>query len=42
MTFESKLAEQQRQIETLTSGLEKVTAQLAATNPKRQVVLEDR
>jgi hypothetical protein len=33
--FESKLAEQQRQIEALSVGLQKVNAQLAAASPSR-------
>ncbi len=33
--FQSKLAEQQKQIEALTSGLEQVTNQLAAASPSR-------
>jgi len=37
--FASKLAEQQRQIEVLTSGLEKVNAQLEASNLAKQVSL---
>jgi hypothetical protein len=40
--FEAKLAEQQRQIEALTSGLQKVNAQLEASKLTRQVVLKDR
>jgi DNA gyrase/topoisomerase IV subunit A len=36
--FESKLAEQQKQIEALTAGLQKVTAQLEASKPAPQVV----
>jgi len=36
--FESKLAEQQRQIEALTAGLHKVSAQLEASKPAPQVV----
>jgi hypothetical protein len=36
--FESKLAEQQRQIKALTSGLEKVSAQLEASRPVAQLV----
>src|SRR5437899_616196 len=36
--FESKMAEQQKQIEALTAGLEKVSAQLAANKPTPQVV----
>jgi len=31
--FHSKLAEQQKQIEALTAGLQKVSAQLAAASP---------
>jgi hypothetical protein len=31
--FESKFAEQQKQIEALTAGLQKVSAQLAAASP---------
>ena len=37
--FESKLAEQQRQIKALTSGLEKVSAQLETSKPAPQMVL---
>jgi hypothetical protein len=36
--FESKLAEQQKQIEGLTAGLQKVSAQLEASRPAPQVV----
>jgi hypothetical protein len=36
--FESKLAEQQKQIEALTAGLQKVSAQLEASKPAPQVV----
>jgi uncharacterized coiled-coil protein SlyX len=36
--FQSKLAEQQKQIKALTSGLEKVSAQLEASKPAPQVV----
>ncbi len=36
--FESKLAEQQKQIERLTAGLQKVSAQLEASKPAPQVV----
>jgi hypothetical protein len=36
--FESKLAEQQKQIEALTAGLQKVSAQLEASKPASQVV----
>jgi hypothetical protein len=34
-TFQSKFAEQDRQIQALTSGLQKVSAQLAAARPSR-------
>ena len=37
--FESKLAEQQRQIKAITSGLEKVSAQLETSKPAPQMVL---
>jgi hypothetical protein len=33
--FESKIAQQQKQIEALTAGLQKVSAQLAAASPSR-------
>ena len=36
--FESKLAQQQKQIEALTAGLQKVSAQLEASKPAPQVV----
>ena len=36
--FESKLAEQQKQIEALTAGLQKVSAQLETSKPASQVV----
>ena len=36
--FESRLAEQQKQIEVLTAGLQKLTDQLEANNPAPQVV----
>jgi predicted RNase H-like nuclease (RuvC/YqgF family) len=36
--FRSKLAQQQKQIEALTAGLEKVSAQLEASKPAQQVV----
>jgi hypothetical protein len=36
--FESKLAEQQKQIEALTAGLQKVTAQVGMTRPAPQMV----
>jgi len=40
--FESKLAEQQKQIEALDAGLRKVSAQLKASKMTPQVVLNDR
>jgi DNA gyrase/topoisomerase IV subunit A len=36
--FESRIAEQQKQIEALTTGLQQVSAQLAANKPTSQVV----
>ena len=33
--FQSRLADQQKQIEALTTGLQKVSAQLAAASPSR-------
>jgi hypothetical protein len=39
--FESKLAEQQKQIERLTAGLQKVTAQLEVTKPAPRTVLNN-
>jgi hypothetical protein len=33
--FESRIAEQQRQIEALTAGLQRMSAQLAAASPSR-------
>jgi uncharacterized protein involved in exopolysaccharide biosynthesis len=36
--FQSRLAQQQRQIEALTAGLQKVSAQLEASKPASQVV----
>jgi ABC-type sugar transport system ATPase subunit len=36
--FESKIAEQQKQIEALSAGLQKVSAQLEASKPAPQVV----
>jgi hypothetical protein len=39
--FESKLAEQQKQIEALTAGLQKVSAQLEASKPAPQVVVSN-
>jgi hypothetical protein len=36
--FESKLGEQQKHIEALTAGLQKVSAQLEASKPAPQVV----
>ena len=40
--FESKLAEQQEQIEALVAGLRKVSVQLEASKMTPQVVLNDR
>jgi hypothetical protein len=40
--FESKLAEQQKQIEALTTGLQKLTARLEVNAHGRNVVLSDR
>jgi hypothetical protein len=40
--FQSKLAQQQKQIEALTAGLQKVSAQLEASNPAPQVVENNR
>ena len=37
-TFDSRLAEQQKQIEALTEGLQKVSARLEASKPAPQVV----
>jgi hypothetical protein len=39
--FESKLAEQQKQIEALTAGLQKVSAQLEVSKPAPQMVLSN-
>ena len=39
--FESRLAEQQKQIERLTAGLEKVSAQLEVSKPAPQTVLNN-
>jgi hypothetical protein len=36
--FESKLAEQQKQIEALTAGLQKVSGQIELNNPAPQMV----
>jgi uncharacterized coiled-coil protein SlyX len=36
--FQSKLAEQQKQVEALTAGLQQVSAQLEASKPAPQVV----
>jgi hypothetical protein len=38
-SFESKLSEQHKQIEALTSGLQKVTAQIETTKPAPQVAV---
>ena len=40
--FESKFAEQQRRIEALTAGLQKVSAQIEASKPAAQTVLNQR
>src|SRR4029453_4840535 len=37
--FESTLADQQKQIEALTSGLQKVSAQIEASKPAPQIVV---
>jgi endosialidase-like protein len=39
--FESKFAEQQKQIERLTAGLQKVSAQVEMSKPAPQVVLSN-
>jgi uncharacterized coiled-coil protein SlyX len=39
MNFQSKFARQQKQIEALTAGLQKVSAQLQASKPAPQTVL---
>jgi hypothetical protein len=39
--FESKLAEQQKQIEALTAGLQKVTAQVGMSRPASQMVVNE-
>jgi hypothetical protein len=39
--FESKLAEQKKQIEALTAGLQKVSAQLEVIKPAPQTVLNN-
>ena len=39
--FESKVAEQQKQIEALTAGLQKVSAQLEASKLTPQVVVNN-
>ena len=40
-SFQSKLAEQEKQIAKLTSGLQRVSAQLEIKNAARQVVLKN-
>jgi uncharacterized protein involved in exopolysaccharide biosynthesis len=40
-SFASKLVQQQRQIEALTAGLQKVSAQLEASKPAPQMVLNN-
>jgi hypothetical protein len=37
--FQSKLSQQQKQIEALTAGLQKVSAQLETSKPAPQMVL---
>jgi hypothetical protein len=39
--FESKLAEQQKQIEALTAGLQQVTAQVGMSRPAPQMVVNE-
>jgi hypothetical protein len=39
---EAAIARQQKQIEALTAGLKKVSAQVAASQPAKQVVLKNR
>jgi prefoldin subunit 5 len=39
--FESKIAEQQKQIEALTAGLQKVSAQVEVSKPAPQMVLNN-
>jgi hypothetical protein len=39
--FQSKLAEQQKQIKALTSGLEKVSAQVEVSKPAPRTVLNN-
>ena len=39
--FESKLAEQQKQIEAISAGLQKVSAQLEVRKPALQTVLNN-
>jgi methionyl-tRNA formyltransferase len=39
--FQSKLVEQEKRIEALASGLQKVSAQIEATNPAPQVAVND-
>ena len=39
--FDSKLAQQQKQIEALTAGLQKVSAQLEVSKPAPQTVLNN-
>jgi hypothetical protein len=41
LDFQSKLAEQQKRIEALTEGLQKVSAQLEASKPAPQVVVKN-
>ncbi len=39
--FESKIAEQQKQIEALTAGLQKVNAQVEMSRPAPQTVVDN-
>src|SRR4030095_5712756 len=39
--FESKFAQQQKQIEALTAGLQKVTTEIESSNPTRRVVSDN-
>jgi hypothetical protein len=40
--FESKIARQQKQIEALTTGLQKVSDQLELSKPPQRTVVENR
>jgi hypothetical protein len=39
--FESKIAEQQKQIEALTAGLQRVSAQVEVSKPAPQMVINN-